>query len=358
MQRRHLADPPYAYFRSATSCKKAGGKWCTVSTFQRCDAASSLTTGKLNDNDSKNAHRVDRPPGCYYDVQTNTLFYNPNLNQNHPAGSQFGILCELCPKPPPATTCVTNGAAGVLGAGPRKGQKVPAGTPCTGWYQGRKTKHAVCKGTGYGGYGWCGVEAAPGTNGKYSKADRAWGGCVKACHPVATTAMPVTEATTTTAMPVTCDGSTLGGSTQHTSARDAHTSTGYEAPGQPLGTKLAFRCRPGYQAGLVTYTCGSDGRFRTSDKCTAKKMSPCHMGSFLSLAGSHLDCTMAMLGMGNPCDCLCNFPFKKIQHLGSCAITGSTEDIHHQWRSCAAQRPRCGHDSGVVVVHGRRLRTV
>ena len=99
MQRRHLADPPYAYFRSATSCKKAGGKWCTVSTFQRCDAASSLTTGKLNDNDSKNAHRVDRPPGCYYEANTNTLFYNPNLNQNHPAGSRFGILCELCPKP-------------------------------------------------------------------------------------------------------------------------------------------------------------------------------------------------------------------------------------------------------------------
>ena len=96
MQRRHLADPEFAYLRPATSCKKAGGKWCAVSTFKRCDAAAKLA--KLADTYAKDAHRVDRPPGCYFDTQTDTLFYNLNRNQNHPGGSRFRILCELCHK--------------------------------------------------------------------------------------------------------------------------------------------------------------------------------------------------------------------------------------------------------------------
>ena len=45
---------------------------------------------------------------------------------------------------------------------------------------GKKQDKNFCKGNNYGGYGWCGVEAPPGTTGKYSKADGAWGGCAKA----------------------------------------------------------------------------------------------------------------------------------------------------------------------------------
>ena len=223
----------------------------------------------------------------------------------------------------------------------------------------------------------------------------------------------MTEATTST--PVTCDGSKIGSSTQHTSERDAHASTGYEAPGQSVGTKLAFPCRQGYESGLVTYTCGGDGKFHTSDKCTkikttptpgpwgvwhayepsgcptacgseagsglvgdvrcstdrcdlrtkptpkrcevVKCLQPCKMARLISLAGSGVGCTMAMLGIGNPCDCLCNFALAKIQPLASCTMGTSNVDIHDQWRACAAKRRRCGQDSGVVVVHGRRLRT-
>ena len=90
----------------------------------------------------------------------------------------------------PATTCVTNGEAGFLNAGPKKGQKVPAGTPCTGWYRGKKSTNGMCQRTGYDWdifpithYGWCGVEAAPGTTGTYSKADAAWGACARTCRP-------------------------------------------------------------------------------------------------------------------------------------------------------------------------------
>jgi len=74
-------------------------------------------------------------------------------------------------------SCVTNG---IGGGKTRTGEKVPKGTPCTGWYNGKQHKD-FCTGTGYGGRGWCGVEAPPGKSGKYSGKDAAWGGCVKAC---------------------------------------------------------------------------------------------------------------------------------------------------------------------------------
>ena len=96
MQRRHLADPEYAYLRPATSCKKADRKWCLVTSFERCDAAAKLA--KMKDTYAKDAHRTDRPPGCYVDTNTDTLFYNLNTQQNYPGSSRFGILCELCPK--------------------------------------------------------------------------------------------------------------------------------------------------------------------------------------------------------------------------------------------------------------------
>ena len=43
--------------------------------------------------------------------------------------------------------------------------------------------NGFCQGKGYGGNGWCGVEAPPGKKGKYSKADGAWAGCSKSCPP-------------------------------------------------------------------------------------------------------------------------------------------------------------------------------
>jgi len=82
--------------------------------------------------------------------------------------------------PLPVKPCVTNGD-GDLTKGPNKGQKVPAGTPCTGYWQGKGGR--FCQGTGYAGRGWCGVEAAPGTKGKYSATDGAWGGCSLDCIP-------------------------------------------------------------------------------------------------------------------------------------------------------------------------------
>ena len=73
---------------------------------------------------------------------------------------------------------MTNGKSGTAG---KKG-KVPAGVPCTGWYQGKKHS-GFCEGKDYGGHGWCGVEAAPGEKGAYNKDDSAWGGCSKECPP-------------------------------------------------------------------------------------------------------------------------------------------------------------------------------
>ena len=82
------------------------------------------------------------------------------------------------------TKCVSNGKAGRLELGSNKGQIVPAGLPCTGYYQGKNNHSAgFCQGTGYGGRGWCGVEAPPGETGKYTSKDGAWAGCSLACHP-------------------------------------------------------------------------------------------------------------------------------------------------------------------------------
>merc|ERR1719181_2053586 len=84
----------------------------------------------------------------------------------------------------PANYCVSNGKSGTVDLGSKKGQKVPAGIPCTGYYKGQNTHSAgFCQGTNHGGNGWCGVEAPPGKKGKYTSKDGAWAGCSMACHP-------------------------------------------------------------------------------------------------------------------------------------------------------------------------------
>ena len=55
--------------------------------------------------------------------------------------------------------CVSNGQ-GSVGAGKNKGKKVPAGIPCTGWYQGKKASTGFCHGTGCLGLGPVRREAA------------------------------------------------------------------------------------------------------------------------------------------------------------------------------------------------------
>ena len=91
------------------------------------------------------------------------------------------FFCNSLSTPPNTSACVTNGiGGGKLEAGPKKGTKVPKGTKCTGWYMGKQHKD-ICEGVGYGGRGWCGVEAPPGKTGTYTSKDGAWGGCVKEC---------------------------------------------------------------------------------------------------------------------------------------------------------------------------------
>ena len=93
---RLLSESKYAYVRPSTSCKKKDRKFCTVQTFENCDAAA--IAAKLPDTYAKNYNRDDRPPGCFLDTNTNTLYFNVKIKQSYPASSRFGLLCELCPQ--------------------------------------------------------------------------------------------------------------------------------------------------------------------------------------------------------------------------------------------------------------------
>ena len=73
------------------------------------------------------------------------------------------------------SVCVSNGR----GSSP-KGKAPPAGTPCTGWYNGKK-QDLMCVGNSYGGNGYCGAEAPPGTTGPYNLGIVNLGGCAKHC---------------------------------------------------------------------------------------------------------------------------------------------------------------------------------
>merc|ERR1712224_432258 len=97
----------------------------------------------------------------------------------------------------------------------------------------------------------------------------------------------------------------------------------------------------------------------TTINTTTKKtvMPECRMEALLSMAGSDFGCTMVLLGIGDACNCLCNFAWAGMQHLGACSLIGSQSNTHDQWRACAAQRAGCGRKDDVVVVHGRHLRT-
>ena len=105
---RRLSEAKYAYVRPETSCNKADRKYCTVTSFENCDAAA--IAAKLPDTYAKTANKNDRPPGCYFDTNSNTLNYNVQTKQSYPAGSRFGLLCELCPKTdcPGEGTCDKN----------------------------------------------------------------------------------------------------------------------------------------------------------------------------------------------------------------------------------------------------------
>ena len=88
--------------------------------------------------------------------------------------------------------------------------------------------------------------------------------------------------------------------------------------------------------------------------CSGNKLvSACNMNDLLSLAGSHFQCTLALLGVQNPCSCLCTFAESDMRRFTSCAFGDSNLNIRAQWQVCKARNPRCGRGD-VVVVHGRR----
>ena len=66
--------------------------------------------------------------------------------------------------------------------------------------------------------------------------------------------------------PITCDGSQFPRRSDHTFNWRQRSSTGYEAPGQRVGSTLVFPCSEGYRQGTVVYTCGADGKFWTTDR--------------------------------------------------------------------------------------------
>ena len=70
--------------------------------------------------------------------------------------------------------CVTNGKGSNM-----QGKPPPAGTPCTGWYNGQK-QQIICYGS-KNDNGWCGVEAPPGTKGPYATRSIAMGRCSADC---------------------------------------------------------------------------------------------------------------------------------------------------------------------------------
>ena len=94
-QRRQLTDSTFAYLRHANSCQKVVQKWCQIPNFGRCDQAAK--DAKLSDTVASTTARLDRPPGCYMDTKTNTLFFN-FLFHDYQGSDRFGILCEQCPK--------------------------------------------------------------------------------------------------------------------------------------------------------------------------------------------------------------------------------------------------------------------
>ena len=96
-QHRQLTDSTFAYLHHANSCQKVVHKWCQIPNFGRCDQAAK--DAKLSDTVASTTARLDRPPGCYMDTKTNTLFYNEKLNHDYPGSDRFGILCEQCPNP-------------------------------------------------------------------------------------------------------------------------------------------------------------------------------------------------------------------------------------------------------------------
>ena len=62
---------------------------------------------------------------------------------------------------------------------------------------------------------------------------------------------------------VTCDGSQIPTSTDHTYFRqDDNPGSDRQRVGE--GSALRFRCSEGYHQGWVVYTCGADGKFRTT----------------------------------------------------------------------------------------------
>ena len=76
-----------------------------------------------------------------------------------------------------------------------------------------------------------------------------------------------TKVTTTpsTTTPVTCDGSRIPNRADYNLLRQSG-STGYQAPAQRVGRTLVFPCSQGYYPGTVTFTCSSDGIFRSTDR--------------------------------------------------------------------------------------------
>ena len=79
-----------------------------------------------------------------------------------------------------------------------------------------------------------------------------------------TTTLPITAVSSSTTW-ITCDGSKIPFRPDHTFDRQ-DASTSYEAPGQRLGNTLVFPCSQGYHTGTVTYICGEDGTFQTTDR--------------------------------------------------------------------------------------------
>ena len=100
---RLLSGSKYEYMRNATSCKEKDPKFCTVQTFANCDAAA--IAAKLPATSAQSTNRDDRPPGCFLDTNTNTLYFNMKIKQSYPAGSRYGLLCELCPDCPGEGSC-------------------------------------------------------------------------------------------------------------------------------------------------------------------------------------------------------------------------------------------------------------
>ena len=95
------------------------------------------------------------------------------------------------------------------------------------------------------------------------------------------------------------------------------------------------------------------------DRCTEFPTTlsprPCKINDLLSLAGSHMQCSMVLLGIATPCGCLCTFGESDMRKFQSCALGGGSLNAYEQWQDCKKHDQTCGN-GGVVVVHGRRLR--